>query len=243
LKVVIADDDVRYDETSLTSILEALNNAHVVRPQNYFYPAPWHAILDSARSLINRAIGGDWPGTLAVRREALDLLGGYRSDCLFENLELVRTVRASGGRELVALGIFVRRLPPTTRHFLLQRVRQAYDEFARPTRLAIQLAWLPAILALAMGRRGTLLKAALASIAIAEVGRRRAGGTRFFPARASFLAPVWLLERAVCAWVALYYRLARGGMPYAGTVVRDAASSEPVLREAAVEASRARKSA
>ncbi len=92
-KVIVADDDVRYDPGSLASILAALDRFDVVRPQNFFAPAPWHAVYDGARSLINRAFDGDWPGTLAFRRAALP--NGYDPDVLFENFELVQTINVT----------------------------------------------------------------------------------------------------------------------------------------------------
>ncbi|MEJ7742178.1 MAG: hypothetical protein WKF73_06280 [Nocardioidaceae bacterium] len=48
-----------------------------VRPQNFFAPLPWHARWDSARSLLNRAFGDDYPGTFGVQRSALEKTGGY----------------------------------------------------------------------------------------------------------------------------------------------------------------------
>ncbi|MGA9417840.1 MAG: hypothetical protein WBV40_01730, partial [Candidatus Cybelea sp.] len=45
--VVVADDDVRYDSASLDEVLRRLVCADVVRPQNLFSPAPWHAVWDS----------------------------------------------------------------------------------------------------------------------------------------------------------------------------------------------------
>src|SRR6476620_7956199 len=60
--IIIADDDVRYDDAALTGALRALETADVVRPQNYFHPTPWHALWDSGRILLNRATDGDWPG-------------------------------------------------------------------------------------------------------------------------------------------------------------------------------------
>jgi hypothetical protein len=214
--VVIADDDVRYDAPSLRRCLEALEGADLVRPQNFFHPRPWHAVWDTARTLLNRAAGADFPGTLVVRTATLRRAGGYDGDVLFENLELIRTIEALGGRCVHRPDLYVRRLPPTTRHFLGQRVRQAYDEFARPPRLAAQLAIVPAVVSLAARRRAAWLGAlAVATVAVAEHGRRRAGGRAHFPAAAAWCAPAWLLERGVCAWFAAVLRL-RGGVPYAG---------------------------
>jgi len=229
--VVIADDDVRYDADSLADVVRALVTAHVVRPQNYFAPLPWHARWDTGRILINRALDGDWPGTLAVRGSVMRATGGYAGDVLFENLELVRTVVAAGGTQQVAREILVRRIPPHPRHFWSQRVRQAYDELARPVRFAVQLALLPTLVLLAsMGATVSLLVAAAAIIALAERGRRRNGGRRVFPPLASAFAAAWVLERAVTAWLALGVRLLRGGVYYSGRRLARAATPLRELR-------------
>src|SRR6478672_2186085 len=213
-RVVIADDDVRYDSRALERTIGALSEVELVRPQNYFAPLVWHARWDTARTLLNRVAGGvDFPGTLAVRRSALRRTGGYDSDVLFENLELIRTVEAAGGRVLSPPDLYVRRLPPSARHFWSQRRRQAYDEFARPWRLAAYLAVVPvAVWALVLHRRRRVALAAVSVVLVAEAGRRRAGGTAVFPRSASWFAPLWVVERSVCSWLALASRL-RGGCP------------------------------
>ena len=229
--VVIADDDVRYDEDTLRTVAQALADADVVRPQNYFSPLPWHACWDSGRMLLNRMTGGDWPGTLAVRRTLLRDAGGYDGNVMFENLELVRTITAAGGREIVLLSAFVERRPSSPAHFWSQRVRQAYDEFARPARFTTQLAALPMILALMFSSEWSALVAGIvATSALAEAGRRRAGGRRVFPPAASLMAPLWVVERAICIWLALGARVFLGGIPYRGTVLRNAATPMRVLR-------------
>ncbi|MFC4144890.1 glycosyltransferase family 2 protein [Micromonospora mangrovi] len=228
--VVIGDDDVRYDETALRAVHALLDRVDLVRPQNHFDPLPWHAWWDTGRVLLNRAFGGDWPGTLAVRRSTFRAMGGYDPDVLFENLELVRTVRAYGGSTATPAWLHVRRLPPTAAHFHGQRVRQAYDELAQPVRLLASLAVLPGVVAALVARRpGLLLRAAAVTVAVAELGRRRAGGRRVFPAHTALAAPLWALERGVCSWLALAARL-RGGVPYAGARLRTAAHSRRALR-------------
>jgi hypothetical protein len=230
-RVVLADDDVRYDDAVLDRVVDLLGEADLVRPQNYFDPLPWHAAWDTARTLLNRAFGADFPGTLAVRRSSFLAVGGYDGDCLFENLELLRTIEASGGTVASPLDLYVRRLPPDTRHFWSQRVRQAYDDFALPWRMAAELAVVPATAALAARRRPLPLLAAAAAVSgAAEVGRRRAGGAARFPPVCSLLAPVWVAERGVCAWLAVWARLHRGGVAYAGTVFSKSASSPRQLR-------------
>jgi Glycosyltransferase like family 2 len=229
--VVIADDDVRYEERALTRAVQLLGQGDCVRPQNYFDPVPWHARWDTARILLNRSFGADFPGTLAVRRSTVLGAGGYDGDVIFENLELIRTIRAAGGSVISPLDLYVARRPPTAGHFLSQRVRQAYDDFAIPPRMAAWLAILPALgLALGRGRRREPAIAAAGLVAVAELGRRRAGGRRYFPASASALAPFWVLERAVCSWLAVRDRVIRGGVPYGDAVIPRAASSMRRLR-------------
>jgi len=211
--VVIADDDVRHTPRTLAAIDRMLHTASLVRPQNYFDPMPWHAHWDTGRILLNRALGADYPGTLGLRRTPFLRMGGYDGDVLFENLQLIRTVAAAGGRTVHAPDVYVRRLPPTSRRFWQQRVRQAYDEFAQPLRMAAFLSVLPAAVLLP-GRGRVAL--ALGTVALAEIGRRRRRGTRVFPATAALLAPVWLLERGACAWLAVGRRVLFGGVEYAG---------------------------
>jgi hypothetical protein len=235
--IVLADDDVRYDPSALRRAMELLDQADLVRPQNYFDELPWHARWDSARSLLNRVFTGDptfpvgdFPGTLAVRRSALLATGGYDGDALFENLELMRTIRAAGGTVATPLDLYVARKPPSTFHFLSQRIRQAYDDFAIPARIGAFLA-LPPLAAHSLRRGGIrrLLLGATASILAAEVGRRRAGGATRFPASGSLLAPAWIAERSLCAWLALAAKL-RGGVLYGGRRVRHSATPLRRLR-------------
>ncbi|HEV7563534.1 MAG TPA: glycosyltransferase family 2 protein [Solirubrobacterales bacterium] len=241
--VVIADDDVRYGPTALRRAVELLGEADLVRPQNFFDPLPWHARWDTARSLLNRVFTGDpefpvgdFPGTLAVRRSSFFAAGAYDGDALFENLELMRTIRAGGGRVITPLDLHVGRRPPSTEHFLSQRVRQAYDDFAIPARLGAWLAIWPSLLAPGRRRRRVAIAAAT-SVALAEVGRRRAGGTTVFPVSGSLLAPAWLLERGTCAWLALGARL-RGGVRYGRGRIRQAATPSRALRRRYVESPR-----
>lgn len=232
--LVLADDDVRYDPASLERLLELLQDADVVRPQNYFRPLPWHARWDTSRTLLNRAFGADYPGTFGVRRSVLLAAGGYDAAVLFENLEMLRTIRAAGGRERVAQDLFVRRLPPRSPHFLRQRVRQAYDDFAQPLRLGVELLFLPVlVLAAFKAASGRFLPLAglLGALCLsAETGRRRHKGRQVFPVTSALWTPLWFLERAVCIWAALALRLS-GGVPYAGARLKVAAHSEAQLRK------------
>lgn len=226
--VIVADDDVRYDKEGLERMVAELQGADVVRPQNFFTRLPWHARLDTARSLLNRAVASDYPGTLGVNRDLLLTVGGYAGDVLFENLELIRTVRAAGGTERRIDDLFVGRIPPSPGHFARQRVRQAYDDFAQPGRLAVELALLPTLV-WAMARPVRVGVLAVAACALAEVGRRRSNGRQVFPSSTSLWAPLWMLERAVCVWVAVGARML-GGAKYGGGRIRKAAHSVSALR-------------
>lgn len=236
-RIVIADDDVRYRASELRRVAGMLDEADLVRPQNYFDSLSWHARWDTARSLLNRIFTGDrefpvgdFPGTLAVRRQSFLQSGAYDGRALFENLELMRTIRAWGGTVATPLDLYVARRPPSTRHFLGQRVRQAYDDFAMPARSAAVLALAPLVsLLAARRRRGAISLGVIVSMAAAETGRRRAGGSAFFPATASLCAPLWLAERAVCSWLALFARL-RGGVTYGDGRLSLAANSVRALR-------------
>jgi glycosyltransferase involved in cell wall biosynthesis len=232
--VVLADDDVRYDDDSLHRVANLLAGADIVVPQNHFEPRPWHVVWDTSRTLVNRAFGFDFPGTLAVRRDAVLAAGGYDADVLFENLELIRTVQAARGRVVAPRDLYVRRLPPSSRRFLEQRVRQAYDDLARPARFAIALSVVPFVI---VARRRPWLNAAAATAAVvvAELGRRRGGGRSRFAPVSTAIAPLWWLERSVCSWIALGFRLS-GGCPYAGRRLLVAAHSRRALarRRAAI---------
>ena len=232
-RIVIADDDVRYEPAELMAVAGALDDADLVVPQNVFRAErlPWHARWDLARSLLNRAFGTDYPGTVGVRRSIMQRTRGYDGDVLFENLELMRTVTAAGGTVRKRPDLAVGREPASTKRFWEQRVRQAYDDFAQPPRLVGSLAVVPALVwALARRRSGWLVALAATPVAVAAVGRARHGGASMFPATTVLFAPAWVLERAVCSWLALSERLVWGGCRYRATTIRRAATPMRELR-------------
>jgi hypothetical protein len=234
-RVVIADDDVRYDLDGLKQMCTLLEHADLVRPQNYFEPLPWHAVWDTARTLLNRAVADDYPGTLGLRRSCFLAMGGYDGNVLFENLELIRTVEAWGGRVANSGDLLVARRPPAVGRFWSQRVRQAYDDLASPGRLALFLSLIPALAG--AGRHWgwkAPVAAAGASMMLAELGRRRDGAAHAFPPVASVVAPLWLLERATCSWIALGSRVLLGGCRYRGRVITLAAHGSRELRRRAM---------
>ncbi|GAB3060420.1 glycosyltransferase [Sediminivirga luteola] len=221
--VIVADDDVRYSYEALRALIDRMAGADLVRPQNVFEPMPWHARWDTGRTLINRAFGGDYSGTLALRRNALPP-EGYDTDVLFENLELERTVRACGGRVRIARDIYIARRPPTAARFLEQRVRQAYDSLGQPARSLAELSLLP-VAVWAFRRPARRLSVIVtATVAIAAWGRYRDRGAAHFPASAVLWAPLWVAERALTAWTVPLVRM-RGGVRYRDTRITTAAHS------------------
>lgn len=237
-RVILADDDVRYDRPALAAVISALGAADLVKPQNYFTPAPWHARWDTGRSLLNRALGEDYPGTYGLRRSTFTAMGGYDPEVLFENLELERTVRAHGGRVAHRPGIYVARRPPSARHFRSQRVRQAYDSWAQPARLLAEAAILPVVL-WCLRKRARAIALLGALLLVAERGRRRSNGRRVFPRSAPWWAPLWMIERGVTIWIALALRL-RGGVRYGDARLSRAAHSQAQLRRRAETGDRSR---
>jgi len=229
-RVVVADDDVRYDNAALREIAALLDHHDVVRPQNYFSPLSWHARWDSARSLVNRAWGQDYPGTVGIRRSSFVEAGGYCGGVLFENLELLRTMAAHGHRIHDAPDLVVRRVPPGARHFVQQRLRQAYDSLAQPGRLAVELCIVPVTAAVLMRVRPWRTAAVCvgvgcaAAVATAEGGRRRGAARHVFGWTSSWWAPAWVAERGMCSWLAVLTRF-RGGVVYGGVRLSTAAHS------------------
>ncbi|NUP35112.1 MAG: hypothetical protein HOU01_25885, partial [Streptomycetaceae bacterium] len=170
----------------------------------------------------------DGAARVPVGRSTVLDIGGWSAEVLFENLELWRAVEAAGHTALSVPHVRVAREAPSVRQFWSQRVRQAYDDLAQPGRLVVELAILP-VAALA-ARRGpeALGSFGAACVLVAVHGRRRLGTERV-PPSVPLWAPVWVLERGVCTWLALACRL-RGGVRYHGSRVRVAAHSAAWLR-------------
>jgi hypothetical protein len=229
--IVVADDDIRLDGSSIERMIGALRDHDVVIAQSFFDPTPWHAQWDEARILLNRAFGVHFPAVLGLRRSLFLEIGGYDGDVLFENLELIRSMRFGGARIARPNDLFVRHLAPERHAFWSQRVRQAYDDFTLPVRMGFWLSLLPMTL-IAWRRRhfGSILAAGVGVTVVAEIGRRRGGGNHVYPATASLFAPLWLAERALCSWGAVWYRVIKGGVPYRDGVIERAATPPKELR-------------
>ncbi|MEE3918237.1 glycosyltransferase family 2 protein [Micromonospora sp. BRA006-A] len=199
--VVIADDDVRYDRAALCAVHQLLDGVDLVRPQNHFDPLPWHAWWTPA--------GRCWPACSAATGRARSGCGEARSwrwaattpTCSSRTWSCsgpcARTAAAPPPRRgCTCGGSALRRALPR------QRVRQAYDETARPVWMLAALAVLPATAVAPPPAGPVLLRAGLATVAVAELGRRRPA-VPGLSAHTSLAAPAWVLERGLCAWLAV----------------------------------------
>jgi hypothetical protein len=111
----------------------------------------------------------------------------------------VRRLESHGAEVFSAMDIFVRRIPPTLDRWLRDRPRQ----FDQP---AIFFGVLPLALILAF-----LSGLSVAGMYFGVLGfcgfviavRGRIGASPFFPLRACFFAPLWLLERSISVYWSL----------------------------------------
>ena len=244
-KIILADDDIRYNAPEIDRVCELLDEFEVVRPQNFLSPLPWWGRLEAARMLINRATlrTADYPGTCAFRRETMLRVGPYDGDVLFDNEEIIRHFAREGATVNYAIDLFVRKRPPTLRKWMEQRPRQAYEDFAlrAKTALFFALPLLAATLAALLGWKGIVLWLALifsAGLGLAIAGLLRGAARRHFPLSVCFFAPFWLLERTASTYWALYWYFARGGYPFGDKILskgigRDWISGGRIAAEAA----------
>lgn len=219
-KIILADDDVRYSNANIAASCELLESAEVVRPQNFLSPLPWWAKMEAARMLINRATLriGDYPGTCAFRREAMLRVGHYDGDVLFDNEEIIRHFARGGAGVEYAIDLFVQKRPPRLRKWREQRPRQAYEDFSLRAKTAMFfLLPIGAISAAFFGANAFVLyiiATAVGSTVLSILGRARGSAAKYFPARICFFAPLWIWERALSTYWALYWYFVRGGYPF-----------------------------
>jgi hypothetical protein len=220
-KIVLADDDIRYTSEDIERACELLERHEMVRPQNYLSPLPWWGRTETARMLINRGVlrTGDYPGTCAFLRSTFLRVGHYDGDVLFDNEEIVRHFVLQGADVCYALDLFILKRPPTFRKWIEQRPRQAYEDFVMRAKTALFMSLLPVAVAFGLfsGARaalGFIFLVSLSAMLLALRGLRRNQAHRFFPADVILYAPLWVLERVLSTYWALYWRIVYGGYPF-----------------------------
>jgi hypothetical protein len=214
-KIVLADDDIRYTADDIERISKRLEDWEVVRPQNYLRPLPWWARMEAARMLINRATlrTADYPGTCAFRRATMLRVGHYDGDVLFDNEEIIRHFARAEARILYANDFFIEKHAPHLRKWFEQRPRQAYEDLG----LRLKTALFFILPLLAIGKEAfalCCLTTVVSAMMIAFVGRVRGRGKGYFPVSVILFAPLWILERSLSTYWALYWYLRYGGYPF-----------------------------
>ena len=177
-KIIVADQNVRYDAVAIERVCELLDQHEVVEPQDYFEPLPWWSGIEAGRMLVHRGVEPlpDHGATFGIRKSSVRGLRGV--DVAWSNGEdAVRRLASQGAEVFSACDVFVRRLPPPLDHWLRDRPRQADDDFAMPVKTAFFFALLPVAIVLAAlggirvagGYAGAI---ALASMVLAVRGPR-----------------------------------------------------------------------
>ena len=219
--IILADDDIRYTFADIRRVCELLKHHDMVRPQNYLAPLPLWGRTEAARMLINRGVlrTGDYPGTCAFRRSACLRFGHYDGDVLFDNEEIVRHFILNGADVCYALNLFILKRPPTLRKWFEQRPRQAYEDFDMRLKTVLFMSLLPATSAIgffngAAAALSFFFVVSICAAVLAGLGLLRDQAYNFFPAHVILYAPLWLVERSLSVYWALYWRLAHGGYPF-----------------------------
>ena len=213
-KVIVAAAEVRYDELEIDQLCTLLDMHEVVEPQDYLDPLPWWGGIDAGRMLVHRGVEPlpDHGTTFGFRRSALRGLRGIDVQAMVCD-DQVRRLAAQGAEVHSASDVFVRRTPPPLALWIDERLRQATDDFEVPVKTAFFFALLPmAILLAAFGglRMAGGYAGAIACGSLLLALRGRMGAGAFFPLRACLFAPLWVFERSVSVYAALYRKL-RGG--------------------------------
>jgi hypothetical protein len=200
-KVIVAGAETRYTLSDIVSVCDLLSRHEVVEPEEYIDPLTWWAGLDAGRMLLHRGVDQPQPqrGTYGFRRSAIRSMRGIE-----EHLILA----AAHVHE--ARNVFVRRQTAPLPAWWSQRARDAAIDLSSPARSVFFLGFVPLLIVLALagglqiasGYAGIL---AFASVALAVRGRVGAG--KFFPAHACVFAPLWIAERSLTVYWALFARL------------------------------------
>lgn len=229
-KVIVAAEDVRYTPEAIGQLCDLLDLHEVVEPQDYLDPLPWWGGIDAARILVHRGIEPqpDHGATFGFRRTAVRSLRHIGPADLHD--DQARRLAAVGAEVYPAPEVFVRRQPGQLAEWMTERARQAGGDFTLPMKSAFFFSLVPLLTLLAIlgglrlaGSYASVI--AVASVALAVRGRSGAGA--FFPLRAVLFAPLWVFERSVSVYWALFRKL-RGADEPLRVAVPDRASGTRV---------------
>jgi len=209
-KVIVAAEDIRYTAEAVGQICDLLDVHEVVEPQDYLDPLPWWGGIEAGRILVHRGIEPqpDHGATFGFRRSAVTALRSLGAGEVLD--DQARRLAAAGAEVFAATSIFVRREPGPLDEWLAQRPRLAGNDFSLPMKSAFFFSLVPLLLLLALAGGAALAGGYATAIAFASVAlavRGRAGARPFFPLRACLFAPLWVLERSVSVYWALFRKL------------------------------------
>lgn len=230
-KVIVAAEDVRYTPEAVEQMCDLLDVHEVVEPQDYLDPLTWWSGIEAGRILVHRGVEPqpDHGATLGFRRSALQGLRGLAACDLIEDHG--RRLALAGAEVHPAANVFVRRQPEAFNEWLSRRPRVAGDDFALPAKTGFFLSLPPLLILLALLGGARLAAAYAGVIAFAAVGlavRGRVGAGAFFPLYACLFAPLWVFERSVSVYWALYRRVRGTDVSAARVAVSDGRGKERV---------------
>jgi hypothetical protein len=213
-KVIVASEDVRYTPAAIGQLCDLLEKHEVVEPQDYLEPLPWWGSIEAGRILVHRGIEPqpDHGATFGFRRGTVRAL---RALNLIEDHDPARRLATAGAEVYAASDVFVRREPGAFEDWLEERPRIAGNDFSLPLKSAFFFSLVPFLLLLGFLGGMKLASVYASIIAFSSVGlalRGRSGASSFFPLRACLFAPLWVIERSVSVYWALFRKL-RGVEP------------------------------
>lgn len=213
-KVIVASEDVRYTPAAIGQLCDLLETHEVVEPQDYLDPLPWWGSVEAGRILLHRGIEPqpDHGATFGFRRGTVRAL---RALNLIDDRDPARRLANAGAEVYAASDVFVRREPGAFEDWLEERPRIAGNDFALPFKSAFFFSLVPFLLLLGVFGGMRLAGVYAGVVGFSSVGlalRGRAGARAFFPLRACLFAPLWVMERSVSVYWALFRKL-RGVEP------------------------------
>jgi hypothetical protein len=211
-KVIVATEDVRYTPEAVGQMCDLLEMHEAVEPQDYLEPLPWWGSIEAGRILVHRGIEPqpDHGATFGFRRTSVRGMRTLGAGDVFD--DPVRRLAAAGADVFAATEVFVRREPRALEEWLDERPRLARFDFSLPVKSAFFFSLVPLLLVLALLGGPRLAGLYAGMVVFSSVGlamRGRAGAASYFPFRACLYAPVWVLERSISVYWALY-RMMRG---------------------------------
>jgi hypothetical protein len=207
-KVIVATDDVRYSVDDIEMMCQLLERHDVVEPQQYLWPLPWWSGIDAGKMLVHRGIErfGDRSSTYAFRRTVVRQIRGADVG----NDHAIRRLAMRGADVHAAGDFFVRRNPPEFADWVRTRPQHAEQDFAVPGKTIVFLALIPVMIALVFFAGARVAGGFAGLVALFSSGlaiRGRIGAAAFYPLKTCLFAPVWVLERSISVYWALFRRV------------------------------------